>query len=166
MCGGMVGVIVVGHWCNLMRYCFCHLGRFYIIQAEQNRKAYYKRIFGKTSVSRYDLVFLDTNEHIKDESKYKKRLLGKYDFESDTVDVVDYEFYKGKKAYHCRASMNEISKGFEFLHKDFVQYDEAWLKVSLWAKHGDWNTYARLATEIVEKDGEVQKQRRIHINNH
>lgn len=136
-----------------------------IIQSEGIKKAYYKRIFGKTSVSRYDLSFLDNKDYIKDESKYEKRLLGKHDFESDTLNVVNKEFYQGNKAYHCRASVNEFSKGFEFKYKDFLAYDEAWLKVSLWAKHGDWETYARLVT-VIEKDGKPEKWRGVHINNH
>ncbi len=135
-----------------------------IIKAERNTKAYYKRIFGKTSTTRYDLVFLDTKDHIKDEGKYEKRLLGKYTFENDTTNIVDDEYYKGKKAYHCNASVSEFSKRFEFKYKDFLKYKEAWLKVSLWAKHGDWNTYARLVT-VVEKDGKSEKWRGIHINN-
>jgi len=108
-----------------------------IIQSEGIKKAYYKRIFGKTSVSRYDLSFLDNKDYIKDESKYEKR---------------------------C-ASVNEFSKGFEFPYKDFLEYDEAWLKLSLWAKHGDWETYARLVT-VTEKDGKPEKWCGVHINNH
>ncbi len=136
-----------------------------IIQSEGINKAYYKCIFGKTEITRYDLAFMDIKDKIKDESKYEKRWLGQYGFEEDTVHVVDYEYYKGKQAYRCQASVNEFSKGFEFPYKDFLQYEEAWLKVSLWAKHGDWNTYARLVT-LIEQDGKAEKWRGVHINNH
>lgn len=113
----------------------------HIISGDRMTFSYYKEVFGKTSVSSEDqkllLVnrWLEGDEHLKDESGYKSRILTAIDFENPTERFRKYchsDFvYSGDSAFRFDSSLlyfNVYEKSFEAL----TNYDHAWIRVEFY----------------------------------
>ncbi len=115
--------------------------------------AYYKAIFGKTEIQKQDLVLLDTDETISDESKYNKTLIKLVDLEQDTADanVMTGEGHSGNRFYQS-SNKNNFQKTISFKRSAFPADADTWLKLGIWC-HTQWgNHYVSFVTSCATED--------------
>ena len=138
-----------------------------ILKAEGNSKEYYQRVFLKTKMTSYDQVFLQTDEGIKDESKFN--VVNEYlrDYESDTVSnaIIPQAAYQSKLGFR---STNKEQYGspisFKASELPLESGKEIWLKVSTWVKFDNWESRPKLVASIKSGD-KTKKWRGISLFN-
>ncbi len=111
----------------------------FIIDASRMSKAYYWRMFGKTTVNANDRLYLepsgiiDEREYLQDPEHYTSRTLALYDFEkpdpgnpgnycADTANTGHYSLRMGRKL--------EFSPGINLPYKDVAKRDFAWIRAT------------------------------------
>ena len=106
-----------------------------ILDGERITKAYYMRVFGKTSVSKEDKKLLlverstETIEIIPTQQKYTRKLLCNLDFEHPQENKAPFG-YKSSGALRLDDKI-EFSEGINIKYKDITQKEYAWLRASV-----------------------------------
>lgn len=120
-----------------------------ILNSEANSKAYYFRVFGKTSITPYDQVFLDTEDHLEESNKTIILNSENLDFELDTTEWINHNLgYNSTSSLRC-TSKNPFNDGFTFTKKELPKGTN-WLKVEAQIYFRDWTSNPILVTSTTE----------------
>jgi hypothetical protein len=110
-----------------------------ILDGERITKAYFWRVFGKTSVTDEDKKLLlversaETIEVMPENIAFTKRVLKEYGFEKPTEEHLnnwDSVGYNSKGSFRMDEN-TEFSPGIDIKYKDITQKEYAWLRVSV-----------------------------------
>jgi hypothetical protein len=110
-----------------------------ILDGERITKAYYWRVFGKTSITDEDKKLLlversaETIEVMPENIAFTKRVLKEYGFEKPTEEHLnnwDSVGYNSKGSFRMDEN-TEFSPGIDIKYKEITQKEYAWLRVSV-----------------------------------
>lgn len=109
-----------------------------IIHGERMTKAYYFKIFGKTSVTEEDKALMlverstETIEIMPEGENYYKKILGNFDFEDSAKTGENWKPGGYNSAGAFRLDENhEFSPGLDIKYKDITQKEYAWIRASV-----------------------------------